>query len=178
MGVRGRRIVTDVTEPTLLGNIDSIIENARQSGFIVGNKVDIVSIIKDQGIEIRYEDLPSNKSGFLRKENSKWIIGVNRNHHVHRQRYTLAHEFAHYCLHKSESNSFEDEVFFRDDKQTSIEYATNLFAAKLLMPEDGIIKAIEDGNNTLSALAKMFDLSILAIKNRVLGLGYKIESDE
>jgi len=29
------------------------------------------------------------------------IIGINSNHHPNRQRYTLAHELAHICLHRA-----------------------------------------------------------------------------
>lgn len=178
MGVRGRRIVSDVNEPTLLGNIDDIIAQARRDGFIIDHKVDIESIIRQNGILIRYEDLPVNKSGYLVKENGKWIIGINKDHHIHRQRYTMAHEFAHFCLHKSDNNFFEDEVFFRDENLTSIEFAANSFAANLLMPKEEINRAISGGLNSLKELADRFNISMLAVKKRVTDLGYHISNDE
>lgn len=178
MGVKGRRIINDVDEPTLLGDIDSIINKAKKDGFINGYSVDIKSIIEKQGIEIKYEEMPSTKSGYLRKVDNKWIIGVNRRHHVHRQKYTLAHEFAHYILHRAENNSFEDEVFYRDEVQTSIEYSANTFAAKLLMPEEIIEKAIKEGLTSLKELAAELNLSPLAVKSRILSMGYKLTNNE
>jgi Zn-dependent peptidase ImmA (M78 family) len=178
MGVRGRRIVKNVNEPTLLGNIDIIIENAKKDGFINQNVVDIKSIIEQNGIKLKFEDMPSSKSGYLTRIDGLWIIGVNSNHHVHRQRYTMAHEFAHYCLHKSENNFFEDEVFYRDEVQTSIEYAANTFAANLLMPNFLIDESIKKGIASLKELASRFNVSPLAVKSRILNLGYKIVNDE
>lgn len=178
MGVKGRRIVDNVDEPTLLGNIDDIIAKAKREGFVNGCVVDIESIINKENIDIKKEDLPSSTSGYLTKINGRWTIGINKNHHRHRQRYTLAHEFAHYCLHKSENDYFEDEVFYRDENQTSIEYAANTFAALLLMPNDLISEAIKEGLTSLKQLAERFDVSTLAVKYRVLSLGYKIANDE
>jgi Zn-dependent peptidase ImmA (M78 family) len=178
MGVRGRRIVSNVDEPTLLGNIDDIIKNAFKDGFINDNKVDIFSIVRKLGIEIREEILPSTTSGFLAYIDGSWVIGVNKNHSPRRKRFTIAHEFAHYCLHKDEKNYFVDAVFFRDENPTSIEYAANSFAAKLLMPEDFIIDSLKKGILSLVELADSFDVSILAVKSRIIALGYKLEDDE
>jgi Zn-dependent peptidase ImmA (M78 family) len=178
MGVKGRRIVKNVNEPTLLGNIDDIIAKAKEDGFVNDCIVDIESIVKKENIDIKKEDLPSSISGYLIKINGRWTIGINKNHHVHRQRFTIAHEFAHYCLHKTDNDYFEDEVFFRDDVQTSIEYAANTFASILLMPNDLIAKVIKDGLISLKKLAAKFDVSTLAVKNRVLNLGYKLANDE
>jgi|ERR1035437_135056 Zn-dependent peptidase ImmA (M78 family) len=178
MGVRGRRIVKDVDEPTLLGNIDDIIKNAKKAGFIKDTKVDIISIVEEQGIKIKEEALPTTTSGYLAVIDGSWVIGVNKNHSSRRKRFTIAHEFAHYCLHKSEKNYFVDAVFFRDTNLTSIEYAANSFAAKLLMPEEFIVKSIKSGILSLADLADRFDVSLLALKNRIIGLGYKLEDDE
>jgi Zn-dependent peptidase ImmA (M78 family) len=178
MGVRGRRIVQDVNEPTLLGDIDDIISKATKDGFVKGSVVDILQIVKSFGIVVNEVDLPSTKSGYLTKIDDKWVIGVNKNHSTRRKKFTIAHEFAHYCLHKSDKNNFVDTLFFRDENLTSIEYAANAFAAKLLMPDDPLNDAIKKGVVSLRELADIFDVSFLAIKKRVTGLGYKLEDDE
>lgn len=182
MGVKGRRIVTDVQEPTLLGDIESIIRNALENGHITGNVINIEAIVKSNDIAIKKEDLPVAISGYLKKIGGIWTIGINKNHHDRRQRYTLAHEFAHYCLHKSDKESdkgfFEDTVFYRDENLTSIEYAANTFAANLLMPEDMVRELIKTGITTIKELSEKFNVSTLAMKNRVKSLGYKIKDDE
>lgn len=178
MGVKGRRIISTVNEPTLLGDIDSIIAKAKNDGFITQRGVDIVSIVKNEGILIQEEILPSSISGSLFKSDGRWIIRVNKNHHIHRQRFTIAHEFAHYCLHKSDNEYFEDEIFFRDENLSSIEYAANTFAARLIMPDPLIREAISNGTVSLSSLSEKFNVSLHAMKNKVENLGYKIVNDE
>lgn len=178
MGVRGRRIVQDINEPTLLGNIDDIISEAQKNGFVTDCSVNIEAILNRYNIEIKRVDMPPAKSGYLKKIENHWIIGVNRNHHPHRQRFTMAHEFAHYILHRDDNNFFEDEIFYRDENQTSIEFAANAFASKLLMPDDLIKMIIAGGVKSLKELALRFDVSTLAVKNRVISLGYKVINDE
>jgi Zn-dependent peptidase ImmA (M78 family) len=179
MGVKGRRNIETSDEPNLLGNIDEIIKAAKQNGFISSGEVDIKKIIQSNGIEIREEVLASSVSGYLVKENGKWIIGVNKNHHIRRQRFTLAHEFAHYNLHRTDLDYFEDEIFYRNEVRTSVEYAANAYASQLLMPEDLLKKAIlNEGLTTLKDLAELFNVSTLAVKNRVVTMGYKIKDDE
>jgi Zn-dependent peptidase ImmA (M78 family) len=178
MGVRGRRIVSDVNEPTLLGNIDDIIRAAKKDGLIGNYKVDIKAIVEENGITIKEIDLPSTKSGYLTCEEGKWIIGVNKNHSSRRKRFTIAHEFAHYILHRSDKDYFIDTVFFRDENQTSIEYFANSFAAKLLMPDELIKKALDKDILSLNELADTFEVSLLAVRNRIIAMGFKIKDNE
>jgi Zn-dependent peptidase ImmA (M78 family) len=178
MGVKGRRSVNDVNEPTLLGNIDDIIKAAKKSGLIDKYRVNIRAIVEAQGIIIKEVDLPSTKSGYLTCEKGQWIIGVNKNHNARRKRFTIAHEFAHYILHRSDKDYFVDTVFFRDENQTSIEYYANSFAAKILMPDELVKKAIKADILSLNDLADAFEVSLLAVKNKIVSLGYKIKDDE
>lgn len=178
MGVRGRRIVNDVNEPTLLGNIDDIIRAAKTNGFIGKYKVDIKAIVEENGIIVKEVDLPSTKSGYLTFEDGKWIIGVNKNHSSRRKRFTIAHEFAHYILHRSDKDYFADTVFFRDENQTSIEYFANSFAAKLLMPDELIKEAIQNNILSLNELGDTFEVSLLAVRNRIVSMGFKIQDNE
>lgn len=177
MGVKGRRIRRDLEEPALLGNIEDIIQKAKIKGFINNYTVDIESIVKGHGLEIKMEDLPSSISGYLRKIDNKWIIGVNINHHKKRQRFTIAHEFAHYILHRRDGGYFEDTTFFRHENDSSLEYKANEFAAEILMPPDLISTAFDNGIKRIIDLADSFSVSVQAIKFRAKDLGYGIKSN-
>ena len=177
MGVKGKRKKKGLGEPTLLGNIDDIIKNAMDKNFVEGYKVSISDIIKEENMTIVKEDLPSSVSGYLKQIEGKWVIGVNKNHHTKRQRFTIAHEFAHYCLHRNANNYFEDTTFFREKNDTSIEYNANQFAAELLMPEDLFKEAVKKGIDKIKDLAEAFDVSALAIKYRASSLGFNIKSN-
>ena len=70
---------------------------------------------------------------------------------------------------------FEDTTFFRNTDNTSIEYSANEFAANLLMPEDQVKKRIDAGVKNIETLAEFFNVSLAAIKYRVVSLGYKLK---
>ena len=164
-------------EPTLWGDVNDIVKDLAKNGFIDGYVVNIEKLIKSRGVLIIYDDaLESAKSGYLKRVNGTWVIGVNKKHNRKRQRFTLAHEFAHYILHKNEDTVFEDEILFRDNNLTSIEYAANRFAAELLMPQEIFEKSIIKGETSLEDLSNKFDVSTLAVKNRVLTLGYNLKN--
>jgi Zn-dependent peptidase ImmA (M78 family) len=160
-------------------NAASMSDHALSKGLVSGNKLNIEGLIALYAIEIRKESLPQEISGKLWKQGEQWIISVNSIHTAARQRYTLAHEFGHYCLHRNEHSTFEDVAFFRKDANTStIEYEANLFASDLLMPEKFVRAAISEDILTLKDLAERFGVSLLAMRRRLIDLGYNLIDDE
>lgn len=182
MGIRGSRPNPSrqiVSEPELIVDVAGVIAAAKEKGFIANCTTDIESIVKDHNIDIVLaDDMSSAQSGSLSYNNGKWIMRINQKHHPKRRRFTMAHEFAHYYLHKEATTSFEDTTFFRNEKMNSIEYAANDFASKLLMPEEDVKNCIASGISNLSVLASRFDVSIDAMRNRITNLGYKLQNNE
>lgn len=138
-------------------------------------------------IDVLYEDLEDEMSGFLLVKNGLASAAINDNHHVNRQRFTLAHEIGHYCLHVDEQideDMFVDRLVFNRDKSASKgeiknEIEANKFAAELLMPSQMLRnhiarlysnKDLED-DETISALANDFKVSTTAMGYRLGGLG-------
>ncbi|MDA3969104.1 ImmA/IrrE family metallo-endopeptidase [Helicobacter ibis] len=104
-------------------------------------------------------------------------IVVNKYHSVSRKRFTLAHEFAHFVLHKDflkQGNKLEDIILFRSSNDTGNkkELEANQFAADLLMPKIIFDTEIKKGNNKINSLADFFKVSSAAIKYRAFKLGY------
>lgn len=177
MAIRGIR-KNNPTSPVKL-NAVSMIEKARSEGLYDNYKLDVTKLVEKYEIKVCYVDFPSDISGALRKENNKWIIYVNDKHSPNRQRYTIAHEFGHFCLHKDYTNEFEDKTFFRKEKDwTSIEYDANQFAADLLMPSENVENALDNNIITLKDLSETFGVSMIAMRNRLLSLNYKLIGDE
>ncbi len=108
----------------------------------LGIPVDPYDAARRCGVEIVERTMEDSVSGMLVVEGDYGIIGVNRGHHPHRRRFTVAHELAHYILHRDSATTFVDGsgVFYRDSassegtKQYEIE--ANAFAGELLMPSD------------------------------------------
>ena len=160
-------------------NADSLIALAREKGFVEGDLLNITKLIEEMGLVLVPQSLPPYISGELQKVNGQWAIIVNKTHSINRQRYTIAHELGHYCLHKDFKDMFQDTTFFRREKDwTSIEYEANSFAANLLMPKDAIESAIDNDVITLKELSDKFGVSMVAMKNRLLSLNYKLVGDE
>lgn len=179
MGVKGRRIKKNLKdEPTLLTGIEDIIKKAKEEGLIDNYHTDIEKIVKQNGLIVKREEMESAKSGYLKNINGKWVIGINSKHHSKRQRFTIAHEFAHYILHIRDSNKgyYEDNTFFRFENDSSLEYKANEFAAQILMPQELVEDAIRTKSKKITELADLFDVSVQALKFRLQDLGYNIKS--
>lgn len=138
--------------------------------------VDIDTIAYKEGVSVIYSDnLNPEISGSLNKVNDEWIIIVNNKHAIHRKRFAIAHELAHYILHKNISNSFEDIAFFKSENLSdSIEMQANNFAAEILISEKLVRCKISEGITAVSKLSEIFGVSPLAMKFRLKSLGYKL----
>ena len=177
MGVKGIRRKNESSP--LKDRIDGWIDFATKHNLFQENKLDIEHLVASENIHIERVFLEPEISGILKKVNGTCVISVNSMHHINRQRYTIAHEFAHYCLHRDQANTFEDITFFRDNNnKTSMEYEANEFAANLLMPKQMIIDRIRAGVTSLKQLAEEFGVSILAMKYQIQKLGYGLVPTE
>jgi Zn-dependent peptidase ImmA (M78 family) len=176
MGVRGVR--RKGASPIKL-NVESMLDYASHKRLYSGNLLNLEDLIKEYNITIEKKTLPSEMSGKLTKEGENWTIIINSKHSESRQRYTLAHEFAHYCLHRDDNSEFEDMAFFRkEENKTVMEYEANQFAAELLMPERDVRNAIVENILSLKELSKLFGVSLIAMRYRLIELGYKLVDDE
>lgn len=105
-----------------------------------------------------------NLTIFYRKDDTK-----------NRQRFTIAHELAHCCLHTE--NLQQNHIELRDDAliKTQKEIDTNIFAGELLIPED-ILKQIHSQFYLpkLSSLASIFGVStnVMAARLDYLSMPY------
>lgn len=125
------------------------------------------------GIEIINDDLSAEISGLIEyASDGGFIIAINKYHSYERRRFTLAHEFAHYAMHKEyiiKNKKIIDTALFRD-RQNQIENEANKFASKLLMPKDDFIEAIKNGKKRLGDLAEHFGVTAAAVKYRAYKL--------
>lgn len=184
MGTQGKRLQRGqdprFVEPPLITDVDSIIKMAVDKDMLdARGNLKLDEIAELNGIDVLYEDLPSSESGYFKKAGDRCIIGINKKHHPKRQRFTFAHELGHFFLHKDKSDvEFHDEIFYRIENTSSIEFAANEFAARLLMPEERIVAKLDEGLTGLKELADSFEVSQEAMRYRVISLGYTIETNE
>lgn len=143
-----------------------------------------VEVIADHlGAQIRYSPFDGELAGMLvRHDDGQAVIGVNSAHHINRQRFTIAHECGHLCLHKGKDvhidRSFRVQVDRRDEVSAQAvdpeEIEANRFAAELLMPRDRILEDIVEfdieDDEELKELADKYVVSVQALTYRVNNL--------
>jgi Zn-dependent peptidase ImmA (M78 family) len=80
----------------------------------------------------------------------------------------VAHELAHYILHRSQLDGglFED-VMYRGGLSSREETQANQMAADILMPFPLINKLVDQGETTIEKLAKRLQVSLPALKIRL-----------
>jgi hypothetical protein len=134
--------------------------------------VKIGAIASDLGVKVLISDLPLAVSGTLSRDpndRESWVIRVNRHEHRNRQRYTIAHEIAHFVLHRDAiGNEVVDDTFYRSGLSERREFEANALAAEILMPWS-LIRTIMTGETTAAELAKSLEVSEAAMHIR-LGL--------
>lgn len=136
-------------------------------------------------LNLRTEAAPlgQNVSGMLVVKDERGAIGYNSLHAIVRQRFTIAHEIAHFVLHVKKNRRLQlfidREVIFRRDRTGSDrqEVQANRFAEALLMPASLVSEEIRkhdldlDDEDAFKFLAKRFQVGITPLSNRLLHLG-------
>ena len=165
------RKVNSSTNLDLIDSVDKLLEFAKKEQVQI-YPLDVVNLANKLEIKVINKDLGGDISGTLYKDESNhWVIEVNSRHHENRQRYSIAHEIAHWCLDRFYKDKFEDDVFFRGADVTKEEYRANEFASLILMPKDKIIDQIQAGIKDIDVLAKAFKVSTIALRVRLKKLG-------
>jgi Zn-dependent peptidase ImmA (M78 family) len=143
-----------------------------------------VQIAKSHGVRIFYKSLDDDISGFLYRDLSEAVIGVNTHHAPVRQHFTVAHELGHLLLHEQEQLHVDHgfRVRLRDDVSSQgvddAEREANFFAASLLMPGEFLDRDLDRDwidlldDDFLRDLARQYEVSTQALVNRLKNLGY------
>jgi len=144
---------------------DNLLELAKSKG-ITTTPIDLMGLCRLLGITIKYATIDNNLSGSLKYHLGRWIIEVNSLHHERRQRFTIAHELAHYCLHRDHQSAFDDSTFHRGKEYTSQEREADNFAGAILMPKSEFRHFISTQSNKIDDIAEYFGASGIAVKIR------------
>lgn len=130
--------------------------------------VDLKLILAQKGFEYIEVDtfLDNVDALFLRDESDgKIYAAVNANHHVHRKRFSLAHEFGH-ILMNHDLNYYRSYITIDDpptekthtDAESAFEKEANVFAGELLVPLDMLKKEFTKDTD-IPRLSKIFRVS-------------------
>jgi hypothetical protein len=142
--------------------------------FQKGAPVNVTTIANDLGLNVwELTDLQENISGKLFPDvkhggKSGYSIGVNAREAYVRKRFTVAHEIAHFLLHRDQiRNGIQEDTFYRGGLSTQAEVEANKLAADILMPYHLIREISSQGIREIKELAKRFEVSEAAMKIRL-----------
>jgi len=116
---------------------------------------DIINYIKkDKDLSVYAWEFGEDTDGIQVTKGDKAMIGYNKTQHMHRQRFTVAHEIGHLLLGHTKENFVLD---LSSNKPEEIE--ANQFAAELLMPLKMLKKSFQNGKVDVKRITKIYNVS-------------------
>jgi len=145
--------------------------------YLSGGSTKLGQLASELGVKIKVSSLSTGVSGQIKNEGSEYVIRVNRHEARERQRFTIAHELAHFLLHRdiidSSIDGIKDNVLYRSGEPERIEYEANRLAAEIVMPMAQVEKALSEDfggvvtEGTIESLAARFQVSKAAMEIRL-----------
>jgi len=165
------------------------VEKLLKSSGVLKAPVAVERIARNLKIDVRFSPTREDVSGALVVKDGAAFIAVNDAHHENRQRFTIAHEIGHFCLHKpGEGVHFDEDfrVYGRNSKSSLAtdpkEIDANQFAAELLMPKRFLLSDFSgmkgDQEDIVVRLAKRYKVSRQAMEYRLANLGLLVPTFE
>jgi Zn-dependent peptidase ImmA (M78 family) len=145
---------------------DKELQEIIQANYKKNGYIDIVEIAIHFNIVVIGSSLEDSQNSFIRynQEKKRYEIYVEKSHHPNRQRFSIAHEVAHFLLHKEDINLHEKVARNHNDSLDSKkEREADYMAAQLLMPENilkelvNTLKVVDE--NAIEFLSKKFLVS-------------------
>lgn len=148
---------------------------------IVGRHMDEIpvklgALARELGVSVKLSTMKPGISGHIRQEDGTYVIRINRHETRERQRFTLAHEIAHFLLHRDEIDRLEegivDNVLYRSGAPEQKEYEANRLAADLIMPRAAVHAEMEAlgapiSEEVIDRMADIFEVSKAAMEVRL-----------
>jgi Zn-dependent peptidase ImmA (M78 family) len=171
------------------------LRSARQQGEALADTlnfrsapIDVKTVAKRLRLKLVYMDLGDDVSGLLISKEGSTVIAVQERDHPNRQRFTIAHEIAHYCLrhqfvpgehvHVDRGHLITPRNSRSSTGVDPKEIEANQFAACLLMPSKLLSRRIKEfkaeslRDYHVAKLADEFEVSEQAMTIRLSTLGH------
>lgn len=168
----------DIPNLNAVQDAEGLVRFCRKRGYINGQEIDIEAVIENHSqLQLLYADLGDKDAYIKRVDQEKFEIGVNKRHSTTRQRFSMAHELAHFLLHQDQIEDLKngERIMYRDAERNPREFSANLFASESLMPEDAFREVYEEFHGNVMYMAREFGVSPEALKYRGQSLGYLSE---
>lgn len=142
--------------------------------------IKIGKLANELNVSVKVSAMDMSISGQIKLEGNQCVIRVNRYEARERQRFTIAHELAHFLLHRdyivhAQHKGITDNVLYRSGMPEKIEFEANQLAAEIIMPMNLIDKRLKELGGVISEyvierLARDFQVSKAAMEIRLSNL--------
>lgn len=147
----------------------------KQNDIIKSNQsnypVKIIKLANELGISVYSTSFKNDISGAILKKDNKYIIYVNEKDNKNRQRFTIAHEIAHFLLHEDRIGDnltdIPDGIMYRSRLSNIYEKQANRLASEILIPFKLLRNLLLENVTDISKLANLFEVSKEAIRIRL-----------
>jgi hypothetical protein len=143
----------------------------------------LADLARSLGVELRAATLGPGISGEIRRVGGdQFRIRINRHDPRTRQRFTVAHELAHFLLHSAEiGDGIQDDKLYRSSLSDRREQEANRLAADILMHPESVARSYEEAleigvGDVIMYVANDLDVSESAMEIRFKTLGYSIDA--
>lgn len=160
------------------------------SEFLSAHKINAIptpieGIAEQLKIKIAYASSDEYSGILIKKSDNQVFMGCNSSEPYTRQRFTIAHELAHFVLHQAKEAFVDKKIMvdYRDNQNIAEvnperEAEANIFAAAILMPEKNLKNDFDstmEGKTVfledhLSELSSRYQVSKDAMKYRLTNL--------
>lgn len=143
--------------------------------------IDLDSLVEELNLPpVRYVPLDGGIAGQIERigtgEDVTYQISINSSDPPARQRFTLAHEIAHYVKHRALlDRPVKDSALYRSHLPEPIEWEANRYAATLLMPLSAMRSLYKEGLRSSADFARRLNVSEQAAEIRLRGLRGSLE---
>jgi hypothetical protein len=157
---------------SLLDHVRATIEEHQDAA-----PVKLSQLARALGVPVKAATLAPGISGEIRPDGEGFVIRVNRHDPSKRQRFTVAHELAHFLLHSDQiNNGIADDVLYRSALSDRREAQANRLAADILMPDELVRQSVEAAQekgvgDLILFLAEQFSASEGAMRIKLEQLG-------
>ena len=122
--------------------VRKMVQKVLKESRITAPPVDLLTILQAHGIQYEeVDDFPDTVDALIIERGRETYAAVNGRQHIHRRRFSLAHELGHFFLHRGDYSSEplvtiddppseEDLVPTKDPAESE----ADLFAGELLVP--------------------------------------------
>ncbi|HEX4158822.1 MAG TPA: ImmA/IrrE family metallo-endopeptidase [Rhizomicrobium sp.] len=141
------------------------------ASYLGSAPIQVEQIVGALGLQLAFAPL-GEISGKIERIADRYKITVNSADGHARKRFTMAHEIAHYILHRDLiGDGIEDDAMYRSRLGGYLETQANHYAAYVLMPPPLFRATYRSGVKSYPDLARHFAVSQQAAEIRAKSLG-------